>query len=64
MKVLIDVNNMQGVDIHVLCDNKVLQQLTQATFLYAPEKTLREESSVNMKISTVLKDLHVEHYRA
>ena len=51
---------MQGVDIHVLCDNKVLQQLTQATFLYASEKTLREKSSVNMKISTVLKDLHAE----
>ena len=37
--VLIDVN-IQRIDRHVLCDNKVLQQLTEATFLYALEKTL------------------------
>ena len=40
MKVLIHVVivNMQGIDRLVLCDNKVLQQLTKATFLYAPER--------------------------
>ena len=43
IKVLIDVN-IQGIDRLVLCDNKVLQQLTRATFLYAPEKTLREKN--------------------
>ena len=40
MKVVIDVN-IRGIDRLVLCDNKVLQQPTQAAFLYAPEKTLR-----------------------
>ena len=43
MKVLIDVN-IQGIDRLVLCNNKVLQQLTQATLLYAPEKTVREKN--------------------
>ena len=33
---------MQGIDRLVLSDNKVLQQLTQATFLYALERHLRE----------------------
>ena len=35
---------LQGIDRLVLCGNKVLQQLTQATFLRAPEKTLREKN--------------------
>ena len=43
MKVVIDVN-IQGIDKHVLCDNKVLQQLTQATFPYASEKTTQEKN--------------------
>ena len=43
MKVLIDVN-IQGIDRLVVCDDKVLEQLTQATFLSAPEKTLREKN--------------------
>ena len=46
-KVLIIDVNIQGTDrqgIDVLCDNKVLQQLTQTTFLYAPEKTFREKN--------------------
>ena len=37
MKVLIDVN-IQGIDRLVLCGSKVLQQLTQATFLCSPER--------------------------
>ena len=37
-----------------MCDNKVPQQLTQATFLYPPEKT------VNMKIFIVINDLYAE----
>ena len=50
MIVLTDIN-IQEIDRLVLCNNKVLQQLTQATFLYAPEKdTWKEESSVNMKV--------------
>ena len=36
--------NIQGIDRFVLCDNKVLQQLTQATFLCAPEKTVQEKN--------------------
>ena len=36
--------NIQGTDRLVQYGNKVLQQLTQATFLYAPEKTLREKN--------------------
>ena len=38
----------------------MLQQLTQATFLCAPEKTIRKKvSSVNFKIIIGLDDLHV-----
>ena len=40
--ILTDVN-IQGTDRLVLCDSKVLQ-LTQATFLYAPKKTLRDRN--------------------
>ena len=43
IKVLTDVN-IQGIDRLVLCGNKVMQQLTQATFLCAPEKILREKN--------------------
>ena len=44
VKVLIDVNK-QGIDRLILCGNKVLQQqLTLATFLCAPEKTLQEKN--------------------
>ena len=42
-KVILDVNK-QGIDRLVLCGNKVLQQLTQATFHSAPEKALREKN--------------------
>ena len=50
IKVLIDVH-IQGIDRLVLCGNKVLQQLTQATsFLCSRKDTSREESSV--------KDIH------
>ena len=41
--IVIDVN-VQGIDRLVLCGNKVLQQLTNATFLCAPEKSLRKKS--------------------
>ena len=43
IKLLIDIN-IQGIGRLVLCNTKVLQQLTQATFLYAPEKTLRDKN--------------------
>ena len=43
IKVVIAVN-IQGIDRLVLCDNKVLQQLTQATFLYIPDNPLREKN--------------------
>ena len=61
MKVLVDIN-IQRIDRTVLCDNKVLQQLTQATFLLlcSRKDTLSEQSLVNMKTFIVLKDLHAE----
>ena len=37
------------IDFPVWKKNKVLHQLTQATFLYAPEKTLREKNHQKSK---------------
>ena len=60
IKVLTDVSK-EGIDRLVLCDNNVLQQLTQTKFLCVPEKTLRENNrTVNMKIFISLKGIHVE----
>ena len=36
--------HIQGIGRLVLCGNKVLQQLAQATFLCAPEKILRKKN--------------------
>ena len=52
--------NIQRTDRLVLCDNKMLWQLTKATFRCAQEDTSKAESSVNMKIFIGLKDLHAE----
>ena len=43
IKVLIGIN-IQGIDRLVLCGNNLLQQLTQATSVCAPEKTLRAKN--------------------
>ena len=51
--------NVQGIDRFVLSHNKVLQQLTQVTFLCAPESS-KENSSVNMKIFKGLHDLQAK----
>ena len=59
MKVITDIN-IQGTDKLVLCDNKVLQQLTQAASFMLQKRHLRVQPSVNMKIFIVLKDLNAK----
>ena len=61
MNVLMDVN-IQGIDRLVPCDNKLstAAAYTSNISLCSGKDTSKEESSVNMKIFIVLKDLHAE----
>ena len=57
--VIIDINR-QGIDTCPVWQQGDAAAYTSNTFLCSRKDASREESSVNMKIFTVLRDLHAE----